>query len=112
VLAQITARELYARLKADEVQVIDVRTQSEYVESHIPGAIHIHAGHLAYHLDEIPRHKPVVINCLGGDRSSVAASYLQAQGFTQVINLTGGIRTWWAERYPVETGDETSPMPA
>jgi len=112
VLAQITAPELYARLRSNEVQVIDVRTHSEYIESHIPGAIHIHAGHLVHHLDEIPRHKPLVINCLGGDRSSVAASYLQAQGFTQVINLTGGIRSWWAERYPVETGDEVSAMPA
>ncbi len=112
VLAQITAPELYARLRSNEVQVIDVRAHSEYIESHIPGAIHIHAGHLVHHLDEIPRHKPVVINCLGGYRSSVAASYLQAQGFTQVINLTGGIRSWWAERYPVETGDEVSAMPA
>ncbi len=102
ILEQLSAHELFERLAQAEVYVVDVRNQSEYDESHIPGAIKIQAGQLPDHIADLPTGKPVVVHCLAGDRSSVAASYLQSEGHKHVINLTGGIRCWWEADYPLE----------
>ncbi|RME46496.1 MAG: MBL fold metallo-hydrolase [Chloroflexi bacterium] len=101
-LPQITADELYERWLSGRVTILDVRTRNEYEEVHIPGAMQIHAGHLVERLQHIPTDKPLVVHCLGGDRSSLAASLLQSQGFDNVLNLTGGIRCWLEAGYPVE----------
>ncbi|MCO6450586.1 MAG: hypothetical protein J5I90_07330 [Caldilineales bacterium] len=106
VLHQMTADQLFERHLRGDVAIIDVRNQNEFEESHIPGAIKIQAGQLSDHLDKIPRKGTVVLHCLGGDRSSVASSYLLGQGFDNVVNLTGGIRCWWDAGYPVERGAE------
>jgi len=44
------------------------------------------------------------VHCLGGDRSSTAISALMSAGFTNLINLTGGIRAWQQEGFPTEKG--------
>lgn len=111
-LDQITAQELFERYARDGLYIIDVRNQNEYDESHIPGAIKIQAGQIPDHLDLIPTDKPIVVHCLSGDRSSVAASYLLSKGFKNVINLTGGIRCWWEAELPLERADETELVPA
>ena len=108
---QITADDLYDRYMRAEVNILDVRNQAEYDESHIPGALKIQAGQIPNYLGQVPTDKPVVVHCLGGDRSSVAASYLQRQGFDSVINLTGGIRCWWERDYPLVRAGEPELIP-
>lgn len=76
------------------VTLIDVRNQSEWNEGHIPGARHIMLGYLAERAEEIPTDRPVVVHCQTGGRSAIAASILQAKGFSEVANLMGGIRDW------------------
>jgi len=46
------------------------------------------------------------VHCQGGTRSAIAASVLQARGFTNVVNLTGGFAEWQAGGHPVEEGRE------
>jgi hydroxyacylglutathione hydrolase len=70
---------------------------------HIAGARHIPLGYLADRLDEIPRTKPVVIQCATGARSMIGASVARARGIEQVINLTGGISEWRRARLPTTT---------
>ncbi|RDI95108.1 MBL fold metallo-hydrolase [Meiothermus sp. QL-1] len=101
---QITAAEAKARWERGEVVVLDVRGADEYQAGHIPGALNLHAGRVMRNLNQIPKDKPVVVHCLGGDRSSTAISALLAAGFTNLINLTGGIRAWQQEGFPVEKG--------
>jgi len=48
------------------------------------------------HLDDVPRHQPVIVYCAGGYRSVIAASLLQANGFDRVQDLVGGITAWEA----------------
>ncbi|MBD3275367.1 MAG: MBL fold metallo-hydrolase [Candidatus Marinimicrobia bacterium] len=103
---QITAENLREAIDRDEIHVIDVRQQSEYDEAHIPTAHKIHAGQISDHLDEVPKHKSVALYCEGGDRSSVATSYLMSEGFHNVKNLTGGIRAWCEAGFPVERGEK------
>jgi hydroxyacylglutathione hydrolase len=82
--------------------ILDVRGLSEYREGHIPNAMHIHAGRVLQRRHEIPTDRPVIVQCLGGDRSSTAISALMAQGFQNLYNLTGGILTWQEHNFPLE----------
>ncbi len=101
---QITAAEAKALWDKGQAHVLDVRGADEYLAGHIPGAQNIHAGRVMNNLDRIPKDKPVVVHCLGGDRSSTAISALLSAGFTNLINLTGGIRAWQQEGFPLEKG--------
>ncbi len=94
--AQLTPSELAARLRSgDEVQVIDVRTDSEWDEGHVPGATHIMGGYLATSLDQVQNSgRPVALICRSGHRSTVAASVLERAGYRNVLNVTGGMNAW------------------
>lgn len=80
----------------DDVQVVDVRNPGEVAAGMIPGAVHIPLAELRTRADELDRDRPVVVNCAGGWRSSVGASYLRAQGFADVSDLLGGYNAWSA----------------
>jgi hydroxyacylglutathione hydrolase len=45
--------------------VLDVREKDEYEASHIPGAIQLHGGRVMWHLDELPRDRPNVVELEG-----------------------------------------------
>ena len=77
--------------------VIDVRHDNEWNEGHIPSAIHIPLGRLAERINEVPADRPVVVQCQGGGRSSIAASLLQKMGRKNVANLAGGFKAWSAQ---------------
>lgn len=87
------------------VTVIDIRGYSEHATGHIPGARHIHGGYLRDHLTEIPRDTTVVIACQGGDRSSIASSYLMREGFENIRNFPQGFGGWKSSGAPVERGE-------
>jgi hydroxyacylglutathione hydrolase len=94
-LAQIEPEALQTRLKAGQrLQVLDVRTDSEWQEGHLPEALHIMGGYLATRLGDVPRDKPLVVMCGSGYRSTIAGSMLERAGFDDVTNLTGGMKAW------------------
>ena len=81
---------------ADDRVVLDVRNRSEWNEGHIPGAVHIPLAELVARVHELRTHvgRPIAVHCQGGSRSAVAASVLQAEGFTDVSNVEGGYAAW------------------
>ncbi len=85
-----------------DTAVVDVRADSEWKEGHIPGAIHVHYGKITHQLDQIPRHKKLIIHCASGIRASLAASQLRAKGYTDVVNFPGGYDAWKTAGYPTE----------
>ncbi|MBL8997153.1 MAG: MBL fold metallo-hydrolase [Gemmatimonadales bacterium] len=85
---------LAPRLARGEVTVLDVRNASEWSAGHLPGAMHIPLGRLEERLAEIPRDKPLVVQCQTGGRSAIAASVLQRHGVANASNLRGGIVAW------------------
>jgi hydroxyacylglutathione hydrolase len=101
-IAQEDAAGLAERMKTGAVTVIDVRARSEWEAGHLPGVQNIPLGYLGDRLDEIPRDRPVVLQCQSGARSSIAASLLQARGLKNAINLAGGFAGWAAAGNPVE----------
>jgi len=78
----------------DAPVVIDVRSPAEWAEGHLPGARHIPLGYLTGRLAEIPRDRPLVVQCRTGARSAIAASLLRRHGVLRVTNLAGGIVAW------------------
>ncbi len=93
-VAEIDAGALDEKLRRGEVRLIDVRARSEWGEGHIAGAQHVPLGDLATAVRTIADSRPVVLQCAGGTRSTIASSVLLAAGIRDVINLSGGIGAW------------------
>lgn len=88
--------EFKTYLGKPDVQIVDVRGETEYKTHHIEGAEHVFVGTLPDHLDKISKDKEVVIHCQAGDRSSIAYSILKRNGFERVRNYSGGMKEWIA----------------
>ncbi len=94
----ITVQELRQKLESGEQFVfIDVREPWENEEFNL-GARLIPLGTLINSMYELDEHKndEIVVHCRSGARSGQAQAMMQANGFTNVRNLTGGIMAWEA----------------
>ena len=92
--------------RLDDPFFLDVRTANEYAEGHLPGAVQIHAGRVAWSLDALPRDRRIIVHCQSGARSAVAGGLLRSAGF-DVVELEGGYEGWLA--YQSETRDIPTP---
>ena len=75
----------------EDAFLLDVRNATEWDHDHVPSAHHLHLGYLRDRIDEVPRDRPVLLYCGTGNRSAIAASVLQAEGFADVRNIDGGM---------------------
>jgi hydroxyacylglutathione hydrolase len=98
-LAQLPVRELSRLLPPRDFQLLDVRLPQEWDEGHLPGARYLFLGELSEKLGELNRNRPVVAYCASGYRSSLAASILEAAGFT-AAHVQGGYQAWTAAGLP------------
>ena len=76
--------------RADELQIVDVRSPEEWEEGHIPGAIHIFLPELKKRAGELVKKKPVAVYCDSGYRASIGTSILQQEGFQVTTSLAAG----------------------
>jgi DMSO/TMAO reductase YedYZ molybdopterin-dependent catalytic subunit len=83
------------------LQLVDVRTSAETARGILPGAREVPLAMLAQLPDALERSAPVLVYSARGYRSLVAASFLQAAGFTDVADLAGGYRAWEGAGLPV-----------
>jgi hydroxyacylglutathione hydrolase len=100
-IAQVTVDTVAAGLADGSLSAIDVRAHSEWVAGHLPRTPNIPVGHLAREIASLPS-GPLVMQCQGGTRSSIAASLLHRLGRTDAVNLVGGFAAWAAAGLPVE----------
>jgi hydroxyacylglutathione hydrolase len=99
----LTAAELHTRLEAGEpLTVLDVRQDAEWDAGHIPGAVHIENGRLAWDRLPFAPDQPVAIHCASGTRAMTGASVLARRGFTNVSQVEGGFRAWERAGFSVE----------
>ena len=87
----------------NEVFLLDVRTQEEFDEGYIEGAILIPDYELESRLDEVPVDEKILVYCRSGRRSVTASNILIDAGYTDVYNMLGGINDWKDAEYPVVT---------
>ena len=97
---EITPVELAERLKAGDVDLIDVREPHEWDIARIPGARLIPLGQFPAAIPSLDRDRDIVVQCRSGVRSANAVRQLQAAGFRRVWNLAGGILRWSDEVDP------------
>ena len=96
VYVNITAEEAKQIMDSEEGYIIlDVRTQEEYDEGHIPGAIVISHEEIAEKAEEVLTDKDqlILVYCRSGRRSKIAAEALVELGYTNIKEF-GGIIDW------------------
>lgn len=79
-----------------EAVIVDVRTAPEVADGKIPGAINIdyNAADFDKKIASLDKTKPYYVYCMAGVRSAKAADKMKAAGFTNIINLEGGYKSW------------------
>jgi rhodanese-related sulfurtransferase len=96
-MQHITAPELAAWIadasRAKPV-LLDVREPWEYQTCRIEGALSVPMNTIPARHAELDSDATIVCICHHGGRSAQVAAFLERNGFTQVINLTGGVHAW------------------
>lgn len=102
-IQQITVKDVASTLKAKpNAQFIDVRMAEEYATGHAPGAVLRPLPELTRWAPTLDKKAPVVVICRSGSRSMKAATQLQQLGFTEIINVQGGMLDWEQQGLPTE----------
>ena len=84
----------------NQVQLIDTRTESEFNEGHIPGAINIDVNESDFEAkvgQKIDKTRPIALYCRGGRRSKIAAERIVALGYDDITELNTGFLSWTGE---------------
>lgn len=86
--------------------LLDVRELEEYQQGHAPNSRLLPLGQLNKRIAELDayRDKPIAVICRSGRRSAQAVELLRQAGFTQVVNVQGGMNAWEAAALPVVKG--------
>ncbi|MBT8244402.1 rhodanese-like domain-containing protein [Winogradskyella sp.] len=92
----VTADEMKQIIELEDVQVVDVRTASEFEAVRIKSAQNIDFNSPTFEEDikKLDKSKPVVLYCKGGARSAKCAKKLKDEGFKKIYDLEGGISKW------------------
>ena len=80
----------------DSFLLLDCREQSEWDHVHIEGATLLPMSEIQDRVGELDDHRDseVIVYCHHGGRSLQVANWLLQQGFSSVLNMTGGIDVW------------------
>ncbi len=81
--------------------VLDVRTQAEWNDYHVPNTTLIPLDELPNRLSELPKDQEIVVICHSGNRSQKGRDILLNAGFN-ATSMTGGILAWYNKGYPVD----------
>jgi molybdopterin/thiamine biosynthesis adenylyltransferase/rhodanese-related sulfurtransferase len=99
--AEWTVQDIKARLDAGEpLMLLDIREPNELAISHIAQAVNIPTSQISARWPEIPRDRPVIVFCHVGVRSARLIEQLRDKGYTNLINMIGGIDAWSREIDP------------
>jgi hydroxyacylglutathione hydrolase len=77
----------------DGRRILDIRQRSEYLDGHLPGAVHLELGDIPHRAAAIGD-EPTVVMCGHGERAMGAASLLDAAGHHDLTVLDGGPQDW------------------
>jgi len=82
--------------RGESFLLFDVREESEFAAGHLPGAKSLGKGIIERDIESLVPNPDteMVLYCGGGFRSALAADNLQKMGYTNVISMDGGFRSW------------------
>ncbi|MBD3191671.1 MAG: hypothetical protein GF308_13570 [Candidatus Heimdallarchaeota archaeon] len=104
---EISVQEAKSRIDSNPtIFILDVRTEGEFLDGHIQGAVQIKYTQIINNFDKLPENfsREIIVYCDNGFRSRAGASKLTELGYSQVANMLGGFNDWLAEGYPFVTG--------
>ena len=95
-LKLISTDEMIELMDTEEIQLVDVRTPSEYNEGHVPDAqnINFYDENFDQQIETLDKSKPIIVYCKSGGRSAKCASKLVEKGFEKIYDLEGGFSQW------------------
>ena len=100
-IGSVTPQEAAVELASGSAVLLDVREPVEW-EQYIEGAVQVPRGLLEFQADPTsPRHdsaldpdRRIIVFCRSGVRATLAGATLKELGFSDVVNLTGGLAAW------------------
>lgn len=101
---KISAQEAKTMMDEEEVIVVDVRTEEEFKEAHIEGAIRLTLDTIEEKAKEVlpAKEAKYLVYCRSGNRSATASELLKTMGYENIYDF-GGIVDW---PYETVTGDD------
>jgi rhodanese-related sulfurtransferase len=107
VVKDITPTEAYELVQKNKgnqkFAIVDVRTQMEFEEGHVEGAVLIdyYLPNFEDELKKLDRSKAYLVYCRTARRSDDAVLIMKKMGFREVYNMVGGIVGWKAAKLPL-----------
>ncbi|MFO7725201.1 MAG: MBL fold metallo-hydrolase [Oceanipulchritudo sp.] len=86
----------------EEITLLDVRTEEEWNQGHLPGARHIFAAELSSKASQLDKTASVIVYCGSDFRADLAASLLKADGFEDVHTVLGSVKAWAEAGFEME----------
>lgn len=95
----VNSKEFAESMKLEGAQLVDVRTPEEYRMYNIEGfeLVNVHDKDFVKIIQKFDKNKPVLVHCKAGVRGEKAAQIFIDNGFTNVMNLDGGLMAWEAD---------------
>ena len=92
-VTRLNPEDFKKQVEGKKVQLVDVRTPSEFKSGYIKGAknIDFFSSKFNVELDKLDKEKPVYVYCRSGNRSRQSAKKMEAMGFVKIYDLKGGI---------------------
>lgn len=104
-VAEISCDDVNKALNQSSTFVlIDTREEHEFINGHLPGAIHLSKGVIERDIEEhvSDTDTELILYCGGGYRSVLAGDNLQKMGYSNVKSMAGGWREWIENEYETE----------
>lgn len=91
----ISPEQLKEKLETGSSPVLlDVREEWEYDICYIDGSLNISMEHVNRMLEQLSPDNEIIVICHHGMRSFQVGAFLESNGFTNIVNLEGGIDAW------------------
>ena len=103
-IRECTVNEVRERqTRGEQFLLFDVREQSEFAAGHLPRAKSLGKGIIERDIESLVPDPTteIVLYCGGGYRSALAADNLQKMGYTNVLSMDGGFRSWREAGFPI-----------
>ena len=95
--SEITVHQLNDfREKDSDIQILDIREDTERNHALIKGSIHIKLTEIANRHGELDKDKNIFVMCHTGTRSQTVVKWLRKNGYEYCVNVLGGIDAWAA----------------
>lgn len=104
-VAQAVDPDAFQKGLTNGTQLLDVRTAAEYKTSHIANSLQAdwnNREQFKERLKYMDKNKPVYVYCAAGIRSEAAAKWMRENGFSEIKELSGGLKAWNTAHKPTE----------